>query len=81
MTEEQITAKKQFAGEKKATMKRRDDHHEYSGIGNRTLLSAPRRLAVRVSRRLNEQEVESQNYAQPLPSLVEEGSGVGSVSF
>lgn len=33
--------------------------HEYSGIGNRTLLSSPRRLAVRVSRRLNEQEVES----------------------
>ena len=40
--------------------------HEYSGIGNRTLLSAPRRLAVRVSRRLNEQEVEStiQRYLQ-----------------
>ena len=33
--------------------------HEYSGIGNRTLLSSPRRLAVRVSRRLNEQEVKS----------------------
>ncbi len=40
--------------------------HEYSGIGNRTLLSSPRRLAVRVSRRLNEQEVEStiQHYLQ-----------------
>ena len=40
--------------------------HTYSGIGNRTLLSAPRRMAVRVSRRLNEQEVEStiQHYLQ-----------------
>jgi len=34
--------------------------HTYSGIGNRTLLDAPRHLAVRVSRRLNEQEVENE---------------------
>lgn len=32
--------------------------HTYSGIGNRDLLSAPRRRAVRVSRRLTEAEVE-----------------------
>ncbi len=31
MTEEQIEAKKKFAGEKKASMKRRADHHDYSG--------------------------------------------------
>lgn len=30
MTEEQIAAKKEHAGEKKASMKRRDDHHDYS---------------------------------------------------
>lgn len=30
MTEEQIAARKIFAGEKKASMKRRDDHHDYS---------------------------------------------------
>ncbi len=30
MTDEQITAKKEHAGEKKASMKRRDDHHDYS---------------------------------------------------
>ena len=34
--------------------------HSYSGIGNRALLDAPRRIAVRVSRRLNEQEVEAE---------------------
>ena len=34
--------------------------HDYSGIGNRSLLNASRRLAVRVSRRLNEQEVEAE---------------------
>lgn len=34
--------------------------HTYSGIGNRALLDAPRHLAVRVSRRLNEQEVENE---------------------
>ncbi len=28
MTEEQIASKKEHAGEKKASMKRRDDHHE-----------------------------------------------------
>lgn len=31
MTEEQITRKKEYAGEKKASMKRRDDHHDYTG--------------------------------------------------
>ena len=31
--------------------------HTYSGIGNRLLLSAPRRRAVRVSRRLTESEI------------------------
>ena len=30
MTDEQIAAKKVHAGEKKASMKRRDDHHDYS---------------------------------------------------
>jgi hypothetical protein len=30
MTEEQIASKKEHAGEKKASMKRRDDHHDYS---------------------------------------------------
>ena len=30
MTDEQIAAKKEHAGEKKASMKRRDDHHDYS---------------------------------------------------
>ena len=30
MTDEQLTAKKRFAGEKKASMKRRDDHHDYT---------------------------------------------------
>lgn len=30
MTEEQIAAKKEYAGKKKASMKRRDDHHDYS---------------------------------------------------
>ena len=29
MTDEQVKAKKQYAGEKKASMKRRDDHHDY----------------------------------------------------
>jgi hypothetical protein len=33
-------------------------NHCYSGIGNRALLAAPCRIAVRVSRRLNVQEVE-----------------------
>lgn len=30
MTDEQIAAKKEHAGEKKASMKRRDDHHDYT---------------------------------------------------
>ena len=30
MTEEQIEAKKKYAGEKNASMKRRDDHHDYT---------------------------------------------------
>lgn len=30
MTEEQLIAKKKYAGEKKASMKRRDDHHDYT---------------------------------------------------
>ena len=30
MTEEQIAAKKKYAGEKKTSMKRRDDHHDYT---------------------------------------------------
>lgn len=30
MTEEQIEAKKKYAGEKKASMTRRDDHHDYT---------------------------------------------------
>mgnify|MGYP002870157435 CR=1 FL=1 len=30
MTDEQIEAKKEHAGEKKASMKRRDDHHDYT---------------------------------------------------
>ena len=30
MTDEQIEAKKKFAGEKKASMKRRDEHHDYT---------------------------------------------------
>jgi hypothetical protein len=30
----------------------------YNGIGNRQLLSAPRRIAVRLSRRLSEKEIE-----------------------
>ncbi|MBQ7471236.1 MAG: hypothetical protein IJS97_02260 [Prevotella sp.] len=30
MTEEQIESKKEHAGEKKASMKRRDDHHDYT---------------------------------------------------
>lgn len=30
MTEEQIASKKEHAGEKKASMKRRDDHHDYT---------------------------------------------------
>ena len=30
MTEEQIARKKEYAGEKKASMKRRDDHHDYT---------------------------------------------------
>ena len=34
--------------------------HTFSGIGNRALLSAPKRKAVRVSRRLSEQEVEAE---------------------
>lgn len=32
--------------------------HTYSGIGNRELLNAPRRMAVRLSRRLTDQDVE-----------------------
>ena len=31
MTEEQITNKKEYAGEKKPSMKRRDDHNDYNG--------------------------------------------------
>ena len=34
-------------------------NHCYSGIGNRALLAAPCRIAVRVSRRLNVQEVKA----------------------
>ena len=34
-------------------------NHCYSGIGNRALLAAPCRIAVRVSRRLNVQEVQA----------------------
>ena len=34
--------------------------HCYSGIGNRTLLASPRRIAVRVSRRLSEQQLEAE---------------------
>jgi hypothetical protein len=30
MTDEQIEAKKEHAGEKKVSMKRRDDHHDYT---------------------------------------------------
>ena len=30
MTDDQIAKKKQYAGEKKASMKRRDDHHDYT---------------------------------------------------
>lgn len=30
MTDEQVAAKKEHAGEKKASMKRRDDHHDYT---------------------------------------------------
>lgn len=33
--------------------------HTYSGIGNRQLLTAPRRLAVRISRRQNENAIET----------------------
>ena len=31
--------------------------HSYSGIGNRSLLAAPKRIAVRVSRRRNDSEI------------------------
>ena len=31
MTEEQISNKKEYAGKKKPSMKRRDDHHDYNG--------------------------------------------------
>lgn len=31
--------------------------HSYSGIGNRSLLTAPKRIAVRVSRRRNDSEI------------------------
>ena len=31
LTDEKITKKKKYAGEKKISMKRRDDHHDYSG--------------------------------------------------
>lgn len=31
--------------------------HSYSGIGNRSLLTAPQRIAVRISRRLNDSEI------------------------
>lgn len=34
--------------------------HTYSGIGNRALLTAPKLKSVRVSRRLNDQEVEAE---------------------
>jgi hypothetical protein len=34
--------------------------HTYSGIGNRALLAAPKLKSVRVSRRLNDQEVEAE---------------------
>ena len=30
MNEEQIARKKQYAGEKRVSMKRRDDHHDYT---------------------------------------------------
>ena len=30
MTDEQIAAKKEHAGEKRVSMKRRDDHHDYT---------------------------------------------------
>ena len=30
MNEEQIARKKQYAGEKHVSMKRRDDHHDYT---------------------------------------------------
>ena len=30
LTDEQITKKKKFAGEKKTSMHRRDDHHDYT---------------------------------------------------
>ena len=31
LTDEKITKKKKYAGEKKTSMHRRDDHHDYSG--------------------------------------------------
>ena len=34
--------------------------HSYSGIGNRALLSAPKRKAVRISRRLTEEEIDKE---------------------
>ena len=34
--------------------------HSYSGIGNRALLSAPKRKAVRISRRLSEEEIDKE---------------------
>jgi hypothetical protein len=30
MTDEQIASKKEYAGERKASMKRRDDRHDYT---------------------------------------------------
>lgn len=34
--------------------------HSYNGIGNRALLSAPQRMAVRVSRRLSDEQLEAE---------------------
>lgn len=44
--------------------------HTYSGIGNRGLLTAPKRRAVRVSRRLNEAEI-----AETVSRYLEEAHG------
>jgi len=38
MTDEQIEAKKEHAGEKKVSMKRRDGHHDHELHGLRALL-------------------------------------------
>lgn len=34
--------------------------HDYSGIGNRDLLTAPKRLAVRISRRFNDSQISAE---------------------